>query len=682
MLFLNNRLTLFTSLFVALAGGVLSTRCYADLEKDVVLDADQLSELSLEELTKVKVTSASKKEQKLNDVASAVFVITQSDIQRSTATVIPELLRMVPGLYVAQIGASTWSIASRGLGGLFSNKLLVLIDGRTVYTPLYSGTYWEVQDYPLNDIERIEVIRGPGGTVWGSNAVNGVINIITKSAASTEGGAVSLQSGKEALGVGNIRYGWKEDDTAFSTYARGRLIDNLVREEGSSSADGYNSVQGGFKFSQALSSTSEFGMQGDIYSLNRSERLGVVSPTNLTTEEVGQMAHSRGGNVLARLKGEGVSEGDTAAVQFYYDQANREEAVGRSKVSTIDLDVQYDLAPIHGHGITVGGGVRTIRDTTGFRKLVTVDPPRREYSLVNLFIQDDYKIIPDTWSITGGVKFEHNEFTGGVWQPSLKSSWHATDELQVWGSVSRAVRIPSRVENDVYTPLAVVPPSEEVPVPTLIELHGSRDTEPEVALSYEVGLRSELSTDFALDLAGFYTDYKNLATLNRATPEFFMSNGGPAIRQPLIVNNDGDAGIWGIETVVEGKLSASSRIQLWHVLQIIDVSTRNSVGDPNFLGQSNNNPVNQIALRSQFDIGNSMELNSMVRFVESVPSVNASSYWQADLQLAWRVAKDLRLTLNGSNLLSNDHEESSSELLIRPLTRVERSYFVGLGYSF
>jgi iron complex outermembrane receptor protein len=216
----------------------------------------------------------------------------------------------------------------------------------------------------------------------------------------------------------------------------------------------------------------------------------------------------------------------------------------------------------------------------------------------------------------------------------------------------------------------------------LIELHGSRDTEPEVALSYEVGLRSELSTDFALDLAGFYTDYKNLATLNRATPEFFMSNGGPAIRQPLIVNNDGDAGIWGIETVVEGKLSASSRIQLWHVLQIIDVSTRNSVGDPNFLGQSNNNPVNQIALRSQFDIGNSMELNSMVRFVESVPSVNASSYWQADLQLAWRVAKDLRLTLNGSNLLSNDHEESSSELLIRPLTRVERSYFVGLGYSF
>lgn len=667
---------------VSFLGLVYQSCVYAQVEKDVVLDVDQLSELSLEELTKVKVTSASKKEQKLNDVASAVFVITQNDIQRSTATVIPELLRMVPGLYVAQVGASTWSIAARGLGGVFSNKLLVLIDGRTVYTPLYSGTYWEVQDYPLNDIERIEVIRGPGGTMWGSNAVNGVINIITKSAASTEGGAASLQAGKEALSVGNIRYGWKEEGTAVSTYARGRLVDNLAKEEGGSSADGYNSAQAGFKYSQSLSSTSELGIQGDIYSLNRSERLGVISPSTLTTEEVGQMAHSRGGNVLARLKGEGVSEGDTATVQFYYDRANREEAVARSAVSTYDLDLQYDVARVYGHGVTVGGGVRSIHDSTGFRKMVVLDPPQREYSLVNLFIQDDYTIIPDTWSVTGGVKFEHNEFTGAVWQPSLKSSWHVNDQLQVWGSIARAVRIPSRVANDISAPIAVVPPSADVPAPTLLELRGSRDTQPEIALSYEVGVRSELSSQFALDLAGFYTDYKNLQTFDRGTPEFFMANGGLAIRQPLISQSNGEAGIWGLETVLEGKLSAASRIQLWHVLQIVDVSTRNPDGDPNFLGEKNNNPVNQIALRGQFDIGNSFELNSMVRFVESVPFVGAPSYWQGDLQLAWRVAKDLRLTLNGSNLLSNDHIESSSEFVMRPHTRIERSYFMGVGYTF
>jgi iron complex outermembrane receptor protein len=641
-----------------------------------------LNNMSLEDLLQISVTSASKREQSLNDVASAVYVISEADIRRSPATTIPELLRMVPGLYVAQVNAHTWAITARGFGGVFTNKLLVLIDGRSVYSPLYSGTYWDIQDYPLQDIERIEVVRGPGGTLWGSNAVNGVINITTKKAKQSKGVLASISSGKETNLIGDVRYGHVEGDTAARIYARGRVIDHSVRADGGAGDDGYSSGQAGFRAEQALGDTSSLTVQGDLYSLNTTDRLVVPSTLPPFASEEGQQSAARGGNILARFNSDGFSKEDKFSAQFYFDRAIRDDLVARTSVNTYDLDTQYEWHLFDNHTIVTGGGIRSINDSIGERALVRLDKAEREYHLVNGFIEDEYQIIPQKWSITGGVKFEHNEFTGGAWQPSFKTTLHPAEDVTLWGSVSRAVRIPSRVTNDVRIPLAAIPPNEQVPLPTSVQLTGSTLGGPEWVTSYDTGLRTKLGETLSIDTTFFFADYTDIETFDQGEPQIVMDGEFPSVIQPLNVQNNGKATARGIETVFNWTPCKEANIQFWHTFQIIRGRVVNGSTDTVLPAEDKNNPVNQFGLRAQIDLPGDFEFNPFVRFVENVPTVDVQSYIESQLQLAYRASDTLRVSLNFNNILNNEHLEYRSEFLQRPSTKVERAFFLNLTYQY
>jgi iron complex outermembrane recepter protein len=646
------------------------------------LDPSKLADMSIEELTKVTVTSASKYEQSLVGTSSAIFVVSQKDIRRSTATSFPELLRMIPGLFVARVDAKTWAVTARGFGGVFANKLLVLIDNRTVYTPLFSGTYWEVQDYPLEDIERIEVIRGPGGTLWGSNAVNGVINIITKGAKDTQGVLASISSGNETHGIGNVRYGFTSGDTSARIYSRGRVIDDFVRDSGGSADDRFTSVQTGFKVDHSVTDRSTLTVQGDIYSINGSERLQLPLLRSPFSEEKGRTSHVRGGNILTRLEGDGIGSGDRAHVQAYFDRANRDELVADTSVSTYDIEGQYEFAQMGAHRVIFGTGVRLINDAAGLNQLATLTPDSRDYTLANGFVQDEFTIIPDELTATAGLKFEHNDFTGGVWQPSVRANWHPTDRFALWGAVSRAVRIPSRVDSGVRVPAGLIPPGDATPLPTLLELQGSSAAESEVVISYEAGVRSRISPSLAIDSAAFFSDYSDLRTFERGTPDIRSIDGFPGAVQPLVAANNGKAYSVGIENVMDWTPSPGARVQLWHSVHVIRTELINDSTDFFLVNNENNNPVHQVGVRGQFDLPYRLEFNPFIRFVDTISVRNVDSNVEADLQLAWKPSDRLRVALNVTGLLHDHNLEYRPEILSRPSAEVERSFYFSVLYQY
>lgn len=659
---------------------VLSSTAQFALAENV--SVGELAEMSIEQLSQVKITSSAKREQSLNEANAAVFVISQQDIRRSTATTIPELLRMVPGLSVAQVNAHTWSITARGFSGSFANKLLVLVDGRSVYSPLFSGTYWEAQDYPLEDIERIEVIRGPGGTLWGSNAVNGVINIITKRAEDTQGILVSAGGGNEAQGVGDVRYGFTAADWAARVYARGRIVDDAARESGGAAADGYESGQGGFKVERDFSSETALTVQGDIYAINESERLQnplVVSPFS---ESLGRQSRAKGGNILARLSAPGIWKDDKSSIQLYFDRTTRDELQARTEVTTFDLDTQYDLHYFQDHTLVFGAGVRHIGDWIGARKGVEFDPASRDSVLVNTFIQDEYSLIPESLILTTGVKMEHNEYTGAEWQPTVRLAWHPAPGYAVWSAVSRAVRIPSRINNDLNLDVTAIPPNEQIPLPTLVELTSNRNLQSESVVTYEIGARAPLAKTISLDTALFFADYTDLQTYDVGTAEVAVRDGVPVAVQPLIEGNKGRASVYGIENVIEWSPQNDARIQMWHAFQIVEAQLSEGSTDMFLETEENNYPSHQIGLRGQFDLPWNLEFNPFVRFVDSMSSVDAPSYWEADMQLAWKAQQNLRLALNLTNTFHDNHNEYRTEIPSRTVTKLERALFLGIVYRY
>lgn len=657
---------------------ITSATGYADEQ----LSLSELADMSIEQLSQIKVTSSAKREQSVNDANAAIFVISQQDIRRSTAKTIPELLRMVPGLSVARIGAHTWSITARGFSGAFANKLLVLVDGRSVYSPLFSGTYWESQDYVLEDIERIEVIRGPGGTLWGSNAVNGVINIITKGAKDTQGLLVTAGGGNESHGIGNVRYGFKAEDWAGRVYARGRVTDDAVREGGGSAEDGYTSGQGGFKVEREFKDKTELTIQGDLYAINESERLNNPTVTPPYTENLGKQSDAKGGNILARLSTPGFLNEDKASIQVYLDRTTRDEIQARSEVSTYDLDTQYDLHYFEDHTFVFGTGIRYISDSIGAREAVQFDPDSRNLTLVNVFFQDEYTLIPETLTLIAGLKMEHNEYTGAEWQPTVGGVWHPATGYSIWSAVSRGVRIPSRINNDLTLDVATVPPNDQVPLPTLISLTSNRALDPESVVTYELGSRVQLTKSAAFDTALFFADYSDLQTYDQGQVQIGVRNGVPVAVQPLLEGNEGKASVYGFENVIDMSLTDEARLQVWHAFTIVETNLKNGSTDTFLEAEENNYPEHQVGIRGQFDLPGNFEFNPFVRFVDSISSVNADSYWEGSFQVAYKVLPNLRLNLNVSNLLHDGHKEYRTDIPNRTSTEIERAVFFGIVYTY
>lgn len=633
-----------------------------------------LTTVSIEDLMQLQVTSASKKQERFFDTAAAIYVITQEDIRRSGATSIPELLRTVPGLDVAHIDASKWAISSRGFNDRFANKMLVLIDGRTVYSPLFSGVNWDVQDTLLEDIERIEVIRGPGATLWGANAVNGVINIITKAAKDTQGGLVTAGAGNQERGFGAVRYGGQAGHNGYYRFfAKYFNRDEFANPSGQDAADTWNILRGGFRTDWTLSGRDTLTVQGDFYNGSAGETVPeVLSLSPPITAAVNDRNHLAGGNLLSRWN-RVLSPRSGISLQFYYDGTDRRDSRVGEVRHTVDFDFNHHLALGKRHDVVWGLGYRYTADSTVGSLSISFNPSRRRDNLFSSFVQDEIVLLPDRLRLTLGAKLEHNGYTGFEFQPNVRLLWTPHARHAIWAAFSHADRVPSRADTALRVNLAAFPGTGGVT--TLISLLGNPQLEEEDVWASEVGYRAELSKRLSLDLAAFYNSYKNLRASEPGTPFFETSPAPPHLVLPQIFQSALRGETHGVE--IAPSWHATNRWKLaggyaWlrgNLHWIVPGAVMSS--PPPDL----NSPHHQWSLRSYVNLPRNFEFDTSLFYVGSLSGPGVPRYVRLDTRLGWRPAESLEISLVGQNLLDARHAEFGSAGEGVNATQVRRSVY-------
>jgi iron complex outermembrane receptor protein len=669
-----------TCLLVAHAGFAFAQNKPAD---------NQFLNLSIEELMNVKVTTVSRTPQKLTQVASAIFVITQDDIRRSGATSIPDALRMAPGVQVERVGTDKWAVSIRGFNGVYANKLQVLMDGRSVYSPIFSGVLWEQQDTLMEDIERIEVIRGPAATSWGSNAVNGAINIITKKAADTQGTLFTAGGGSFEHGFAGARYGGKiNDETPFRVYAKGFTRGQTQALTGEHMNDQWHSARGGFRIDHQRG-IDQFTLQGDVFSnfdgstLDQNARYLSASPDS-------QMrGHNEGGNIRFRWD-RTFSEQSSFMLQAYYDRHRSQLLpIGKFDAESFDVDMQYRFPLSDRHQLTWGANYRLYHNKVFDSPLLTFFPRAQTNHLIGTFIRDDITLIPERLMFTIGSRFEHNDFTGMEIQPNARLMWTPNPENSVWMSVSRAVRTPSRAENDSridITPfIPTVPGSvlSSLPFPISSTLFGSSHYNSEKLIAYEMGYRHQFSPQASIDIAGFANDYSQLRDVSFGA--FSLSSGLPLrLLQPVFINNQGSALTYGVETSIDLKPLENWRFQASYSFLNIDFSSNNLLKDtnPTTGGSEKTNPQHQLSVRSNYDFSEKLQLNLWLRYTSEIAFYQIPSYVTMDAKLAYKPIKNTEFFIVGQNLFSQHHRELTSDFIPLAPAVIPRGVFAGVQWRF
>jgi iron complex outermembrane recepter protein len=610
-----------------------------------------LKQLSLEQLMDVEVTSVSKKEQRIGDTAAAIYVITQEEIHRSGVTNIPEALRLAPGVTVSRINSNSWAIGVRGFGTGLSRSVLVLIDGRSVYTPLFAGVYWDMQDTLLEDIDRIEVIRGPGGTIWGANAVNGVINIITKSATETQGLLATVGGGSEEKGFGGLRYGGKVGENfSYRVYGQGFRRDGQFTPH-VSDFDDWQKGQGGFRTDWDLSRQDNLTIQGDAYQGTIGQRALVSSFTAPFSTVVEDAAGVSGMNLLGRWR-RSLSETSNLALQVYYDRTFRREATFQERRNTVDLDFQHRFKPASHQELIWGLGYRYTKGDTESLPTVIISPRDKTDNLFSAFVQDEVLFLDDRLRLTVGSKFEHNDYSGFEFQPSGRILWNPAEHHSLWAAISRAVRTPTRVDRDIAVSSAPFPA-----LPIFTRILGNKDFKSETTLAYEFGYRMQPTERFFVDLAAFYNRYDNLLSADLGTS--FIEAPGRLIF-PFQFDNKFRAQVYGME------LAADWRWLDWWRWRFsyshLHINLKKKPGNTDItLEQSieGSSPQNQVALTSFVNLPGNFQLDGIFRYVDSLPAQNVGRYFNLDLRLGWHATKNVELSLVGQNLLYGHHPEWS-----------------------
>ena len=648
---------------------------------------NQLLDLSIEELMNVKVTTVSRTPQKLTEVASAVFVITQDDIRRSGATSIPDALRMAPGVQVERVGTDKWAISIRGFNGLFANKLQVLMDGRSVYSPIFSGVLWEHQDTLMEDIERIEVIRGPAATSWGSNAMNGVINIITKKAADTQGTLVTAGGGSFEHGFVGARYGGMiNENTPFRIYAKGFSRGQTQSLSGENANDQWHSGRGGFRFDHQRG-MDQFTLQGDYFSNFHGSTLD-KNALSLSTNPAGHIrGHDEGGNIRFRWD-RSFSEHSAFMLQAYYDRHQSQLIpLGKFEADSFDVDAQYRFPLFERHHLTWGANYRLYHNKLFPTDLVTFSPREQTNHLAGTFIRDDIMLIPDRLLFTIGSRFEHNDFTGMEIQPSARLMWTPNAENSIWMAVSRAVRTPSRAENDAnvnITPqIQAIAGLSSLPFPISATLNGSNHFKSEKLIAYELGYRHQFSSQASIDMAGFINDYSQLRDVTFGALSF-SSGLPPQLIQPVMANNQGSALTYGFETAIDWKPRNNWRLQgNYHFLNI-DFSSNNFFRntDPTTGGTEKINPRHQLSVRSNYDFSEKLQLNLWLRYTSEIAFYNIPSYATMDAKLIYKPTKNTELFIVGQNLFSQNHREFVSDFIPIVPVYIPRGVYAGVQWRF
>lgn len=646
----------------------------------------QFIDLSLEELMNVRITSASRNEQKLAGVASAVFVITQDDIRRSGATNIPDALRMAPGIQVERVGTDKWAVSIRGFNGIYSNKLQVLMDGRSVYNPLFSGVLWEQQDTFIEDIERIEVIRGPAATVWGANAVNGVINIITKKASETQGTLLSAGGGGFEHGFVGARYGGKiNEETPFRIYAKGFTRDNTVTLEGENRHDQWHSARGGFRLDHTRG-IDQFTLQGDLF-FNATGDLIEKNKLGLANFQTGlSRGHQEGGNIRFRWD-RTFSERSAIMLQTYYDRVHTNSTLdARNFIESFDIDFQQRFPLSEKHDVTWGLNYRLYHNKLFSTASTRFSPPEQTNHLYSAFIRDDVSLIPDRLKLTLGTRFDHNDFTGLEIQPNARLMWTPDSDNSIWFSVSRAVRTPSRGENDAISPLGQlqnIPGLPTLPFPISPILNGSGQFNSEKLLAYELGTRHQLTSRASIDITGFINDYSQLRDLSFGALSF--STGIPRqLLLPILLNNHGSALTYGVETSVDWKPINQWRLQASYSFLNMHITSNELLKqlDPTTSGASKANPQHQLSFRSNYDISEKLQVNIWVRYTSDITFYNIPGYVTMDTKLAYKPIKNIEVFLVGQNLFREKHQQYVADAVPSAAAWISRGIYVGARWQF
>lgn len=600
---------------------------------------DSLADLSLEELADVEVTSVSRRAERLAEAAASIFVITRDDIRRSGATSLPEALRIAPNLQVARVDARQYAISARGFNSTTANKLLVLIDGRSVYTPLFSGVFWDAQDVFLEDVERIEVISGPGGTLWGTNAVNGVINVITKQATDTRGTLAYGGGGNEESGLG-ARHGLRLDNGGgLRLYGKGFSRDSTVRASGADAPDGWHGGQAGFRADWGAGRDS-YTLQGDAYDSAAEQ----AAP--------GEVRFS-GGNVLFRWTRQ-LARGDRVQVQTYYDNTRRDiPGVFGERLNTYDVEFQHALPQRGDHLLTWGGGHRAARDRVENSPQLAFLPASRELKWSSLYVQDEYSL-SDALRLTAGVKVEHNPYTGEEVLPSARLAWRLDASRLLWTAASRAVRAPSRIDRDFFVP-------GQAPFTFLA---GGPNFRSEVSKVFELGYRARPFARASYSVTAFRSLHDHLRSIEP----------GP---QGPVLGNRMEGETTGLEAWASLQVTPHWRLSAGGVLLDQDLRLEPGSGDTGVAG-AGNDPERQFSLRSAYDLSAAQEFDVALRYVGALPSPAVPSYTAIDARYAWRPRRGLELALTLQNLLDDRHPEFGTAA---SRAEIERSLFVKLTWQ-
>ncbi len=633
----------------------------------------QLTQLSLEQLGNIQVTSVNKAPEEVWKTPAAIYVITQNDIQRSGATNIPEALRLAPGVEVARINADTWSIGIRGFGTRLSRSVLVLIDGRSVYSPLLAGVYWEVQDTLIEDVDRIEVIRGPGGTIWGPNAVNGVINIITKDSKETQGGLLSGGGGNVQQGLGEARYGGAHGkDFTYRVYGKAFAWAHEYHPDGHN-YDSWQAGQAGFRMDWTRNVRDHFTLEGSLYNQDFGESVSITDYEPPQTYIQDGTASLSGGNVLWRWER---NQGDKKGflLDAFYSRDNRHELNFGDLRDTYDVDY-LQRHPFKRQELSWGASIDI---SHGFNPMVTQGlyflPQSRTDQLYTGFIQDEIALKPNQLQLVVGAKILKTNFTGLLAEPNVRLLYTPTATQTLWAAFTRAVRTPADVERDFYLSSYLGPAPNGLPF--FARFNANPNFTSENLNGYELGYRRMVKSRLYVDVATFFNQYSNLFSEELT--------GGPAIEdvpppQHVIVTaqfgNSYKATTEGGEIAAEWqptnfwRLTGSYSFLEMHI-KIADPNAIN-VGSP--LTTQGSSPQHQVLVQSNFDLPKSVTADFQVRYVSSLPGLMIPSYWTGDVSLGWHVTKQVLLSAVGQNLFQPYHYEYSYDP--RGPVGIERSFF-------
>jgi iron complex outermembrane receptor protein len=638
-------------------------------------------EMSLEQLLDVEVTSVAKKQQQWFSSAAAVHLITGDDIRRSGVTSIPEALRMVPGVQVARIDANKWAISSRGFNERFANKLLVLIDGRSVYSPLFSGVYWEVQDLLLEDIDRIEVIRGPGGAVWGANAVNGVINIITRKSVETAGLYVSVGAGTEERGFGSLRYGGQlHRNITCRLYGKYFNRDSYENAAGLSTNDQWQMLRGGFRLDWDAGGSDLIMLQGDLYDgdVNQIYTFGVLEPPYQYVTPARTI--TRGSNVLGRWQHR-FSERSDMSVQLYFDTSKRFEGEIADEQHAYDLEFQHRLPFGSRQDVIWGFGYRRISDSQHYNGLYILRPQDRTVRLLSFFAQDEIALVRDRLNLIIGAKLEDNYYTGLELQPSVRLALYPQENQMLWAAVSKAVRTPSRAEDHARVNALVIPPGLDPslgPYPGLVVMQGSKHFASEDLLACELGFRIQPKKHIYFDLAGFYNSYMNLRTVEPGQV-YFEAAPAPHLVIPYGVANRMSGNTHGLEIASEWRVLNRWKLKAAYAYLNIALALDTYSQDPYSEGAEYQSPAHQLSLQSQLNPLEELEMDFWFRYVDELQDIAVQHYFDLDIRIGLKLIKSVDLDLVAQNLLKKRHSEFTSVSYINSqASEVQRGFYTRL----